>query len=345
MKYFKLKHYLIVINYFWPVFGSKSFSKYSVSFIKKLYFFVLILPHAGRLFAWRTSKKSSKLAEEVNRSNQIFASVLSPYLNKNWKLINRINAVEQHYQAVDSFASLLDLASDQYFDLIEFKDEYADVRIVIDKPDWMRVEGEVVISFFYKVYRIHRLVFSIIQHEETHVITVGSVQGWGGTDTIGAEEVKQINVKLTKLLHGLHPKIFLLYILKMLGVEWNLKEIWGVSDASHRSNHWLVNSRKFSSYDNFWLEHSGVYNQQSFYAIPTEIRMKPYDEIPANKRARFRRRYEMLGQVRNQLKEVVQHNRRTIKTHVGLLKSSKDCIVDFSFMLFATDLTLGLIKF
>ncbi len=315
MQHSKLNTYLKSINTFWQILGTDSFNKYSVSFIKKLYFSALILPHLNRLYAWKTSNKISKLNEDVKRSNQVFASVLAPYLNKKWKLINRINAIEQHYLAVGGFASLLGLASNQYFDLIDFKDEYADVRIVIDSPEWMRVEGEAVISFFYNEHRIHRLVFSIIQHEDTHVIAIGGVQGWGGTDTIGAEEVKAINVKLTKILHGLHPKIFLLYMLKMLGAEWGLKEIWGVSDANYRANHWLVNSDKFSSYDNFWIDHSGVLNQQGFYAISTEIKVKPYDEIPANKRARFRHRYEMLNQIRTQIKKVVQNNQRIIKTH------------------------------
>lgn len=315
MQYSKLDIHLKSINTFWHILATDSFNKYSVSFIKKLYFSALIMPHLSRFYAWKTSHQISKLNEEANRSNQIFASALSPYLNKNWKLINRINAIEQHYRAVGEFASLLALAPNQYFDLIEFKDEYADVRIVIDKPDWMRVEGEAVISFFYNEHRIHHFVFTIIQHEDTYVIAIGGVQGWGGTDMIGAEEVKAINVKLTKVLHGLHPKIFLLYMLKMLGAEWGLKEIWGVSDANYRANHWLVNSTKFSSYDNFWIDHSGVLNQQGFYAISTEIKVKPYGEIPANKRARFRHRYEMLDQIRTQVKEVVQNNQRNIKTH------------------------------
>ena len=315
MQHSKLNTYLKSINTFWQILGTDSFNKYSVSFIKKLYFSALILPHLNRLYDWKTSRQISKLNEEAGRSNKVFASIMSPYLNKNWKLINRINAIEQHYLAVGGFASLLGLASNQYFDLIEFKDEYADVRIVIDSPEWMRVEGESVISFFYNEHRIHHLVFSIIQHEDTHVVAIGGVQGWAGTDTIGAEEVKAINIKMTKILHGLHPKIFLLYMLKMLGAEWGLKEIWGVSDDNHRSNHSLVNSVKFSSYDNFWIDHSGVLNQQGFYAISTEIKVKPYDEIPANKRARFRHRYEMLNQIRTQIKKVVQNNQRIIKTH------------------------------
>lgn len=314
-KYSKLNKYLKSINLFWHILGTKSFNKHSVSFIKKLYFFALILPHLSWLYAWKFSKKISKLYDEANRSNKVFASVLSPYLNKNWKLIDRINAIEQHYRAVDGFARLLDLASNEYFDLIKFNDEYENLRVVIDRPDWMRGEGEAVISIFYNEHRIHHLVFSIIQYEDTHVIAIGGVQGWGGVVGIGAQEVKEINVKLTKILHGLHPKIFLLYIVKMLATQWGLKEIWGVSDANHRSNHWLVNSVKFSSYDNFWIDHSGVLNQHGFYAISTEIRIKPYDEIPSNKRARFRHRYEMLDQIRAQLKSVVQINQRSLKTH------------------------------
>lgn len=315
MKYSKWNNYLRSINSFWHIIGTKSFNKHPVSVIKKLYFLGLSFPHLSRLCSWKTSQKISKLNDEANRSNLVFARVLSPYLNKKWKLIDRINAIEQHYRTVNGFACILDLASNEYFDLIEFKDEYAGVRVVIDNPDWMRVEGEAVISFFYNEHRIHHLVFSIIQHEDIHVIAIGGVQGWGGTNMIGAEEVKEINVKLTKILHGLHPKIFLLYILKMLGTEWGFEEIWGVSDANHRSNHRLVNSVKFSSYDNFWIDHSGKLNQHGFYAISTEIRIKPYDEIPANKRARFRHRYEMLDQIRAELKGVVQINQRNLKTH------------------------------
>lgn len=318
MQYPKLNTHFKAINTFWQILAKDIFDQYSVSFLKKLYFIALIIPHLGRFYAWKTSHKIVKLNEEANSSNQIFASVLSPYLNKNWTLINRINAIEQHYRAVDGFASLLALAPNQYFDLIEFKDAYADVRIVIDKPDWMRVEGEAVISFFYNQHRIHHFVFTIIQHGDTYVIAIGGVQGWGGTDLNGAAEVKEINVKLTKILHGLHPKIFLLYMLKMLGAAWGLKAIWGVSDANYRANHWLVNSAKLSNYDIFWIDHSGVLNQQGFYAISTEVKIKPYNEIPANKRARFRHRYAMLEQIRAQLTQVVQNNQRMIKTHGGV---------------------------
>lgn len=313
-KYSKWNKYLKSIKLFWHILGTKSFSKNSVSFVKKLYYFGLVLRHLSWLFAWKFSKKISKLYDETNRSNQVFASVLSPYLNKNWKLIDRKNAIEQHYRAVNGFACLIDMASNEYLDLIDFNDE--DLRVVIDRPDWMRGEGEAVISIFHNEHRIHHLVFSIIQYEDAHVIAIGGIQGWGGTVKIGAQEVKEINVKLTKILHGLHPKIFLLYVVKMLAKQWGLKEIWGISDANHRSNHWLVNSVKYSSYDNFWTDHSGVLNPHGFYAISTELRIKPYEEIPGNKRALFRRRYEMLEQIQSLLAETAHTNQRRIKTHI-----------------------------
>ena len=62
----------------------------------------------------------------------------------------------------------------------------------------------------------------------------------------------------TKILFGLHPRIFLLNALKMLANEINIKEIWGISNASHRSLHFLVRAKKATSYDLFWLQH-GVF--------------------------------------------------------------------------------------
>ena len=78
-------------------------------------------------------------------------------------------------------------------------------------------------------------------------------------------------------------------------MELGCKELLGISDDAHRSAYWLSKTHKLSTYDEIWLEHGGISEANSgFYHLPSRIVKRSYEEIPVNKRALYRRRYQFL---------------------------------------------------
>ena len=67
--------------------------------------------------------------------------------------------IEDHYNLVLSNAALLDLAPDEYVDLAKFDLVCGDLRVVLDRPSWMRREGEIGLSLFLGIDRIYTVMF------------------------------------------------------------------------------------------------------------------------------------------------------------------------------------------
>lgn len=133
---------------------------------------------------------------------------------------------------------------------------------------------------------------------EPNQLLIASIQGKKG-DT-AAEEIKWA----TKQLHGIRPAFLLVYIFKML-CEIKQFQLLGIPkkhQAKYRFNDF---SRLLFDYDAFWAENGGALKQNYWY-IPNTIERKSMDDIPSKKRSMYKKRYEMLDNIKQSLTQLFQ---------------------------------------
>jgi len=56
------------------------------------------------------------------------------------------------------------------------------------------------------------------------------------------------------------------------------------------------------NYDEFWQENQGVYHAP-YWRLPLEIERKPLEDIVSKKRSMYRKRYEMLDSLANDIRQ------------------------------------------
>jgi uncharacterized protein VirK/YbjX len=218
--------------------------------------------------------------------------------------------LEQHYLAIAEKGRLFAFNENQYIDLVQLGPEYLDLRVVVDKPFWMRSEGEIAVSLFYQQYRIYTAMFMVTGDSGCRKLVVGAIQGCGGD-----LHVKEIYVEITRALHGLRPRDFLISMLKIIATNLGCSEIMGVSDACHRSVNLFSSATKQTAYDGIWKEHDGQLNSEGFFVIPTELRQREAAEIPARKRALYRRRYELIHDIQQKINHSFDTNEWGLMNH------------------------------
>lgn len=133
---------------------------------------------------------------------------------------------------------------------------------------------------------------------EPNQLLIASIQGKKG-DT-AAEEIKWA----TKQLHGIRPAFLLVYIFKML-CEIKQFQLLGIPkkhQAKYRFNDF---SRLLFDYDAFWADNGGALKQNYWY-IPNTIEQKTMEEIPSKKRSMYKKRYEMLDNIKQSLTQLFQ---------------------------------------
>lgn len=223
--------------------------------------------------------------------------ILRPYVNRHWGLRRRLHEIANHYILVQSCVPFFDIHNGEWRDLTEYEIAGKPLRIVMDRPDWMRGEGQLGISLFYGRDRIYTAMLHLSGAPGDLQLIIGNLQG-DGRDRLALYKT------LTKALHGMRPRDFLIHIVRILAGELQCRELLGIQDTAHRSAHVLSRAAKQATYDEIWLEQGGVRQPHSgFFSMAPGLRKRCNQEIPANKRAVYRRRYELLEQLQLRLRE------------------------------------------
>jgi uncharacterized protein VirK/YbjX len=261
--------------------------------------FCYLLSTLYRIVLFLKPSGNPLLAKEHSQFRKIREFIFRPYVNRHWTMSRKLEAIETHYLIVGSSAPLLEVANGETLEITQHDLGSEKLRIVVDRPNWMRGEGELGVSLFYGIDRIYTAMFLMSGTRDDLQIIVGNLQG-DGRDRQGLYK------EFTKKMHGMRPRDFLIHVVKILGDELGCKEILGISDDAHRSSHWLTHAKKLSTYDAIWIEHGGIKdNSSGFFRISSHVKKRSDDEIPPNKRALYRRRYQFLDELQSEIRTLV----------------------------------------
>lgn len=269
---------------------------------RRISFVARALKLTASLEPYMHSRPGSQLQRALKQRPEIVGVVLWPYICHSWCARTRLNQIESHYKAIASINPQFDISVQQSWQVLNLEENMAGLRVVIDQPKWFMREGLLVINLFIAETRIYSLAFSFSYESGRLVAYIGAIQG---VDTEGIlEEYKN----LTKALHGMRPRDFLLEAFRTLCRCAGVHRIYAVDDAKrqHRGEYYRGQAKSlFCDYNSIWMDRGGVRHDEDFFLLSVHTPVKSLEEIPSKKRAMFRRRYEFLQSIEERMQEIL----------------------------------------
>ena len=233
-----------------------------------------------------------------------------PYLNNTWDVAERLERIARHYELLAATSTVLfgldKRTAVQVVDLSRFS---PDCRIIIDRPVWFKREGELVLNLFRESLRVASLAFILGTQGGEPAIFIGALQGINRG--VSSEESLEIFRSLTKDFDGLRPKSLLVDIMQMIASGLGIRLLLAVADENRHHRHTYFGpeerTKLAANYDEIWTEHGGSRSAiAGFYQLPLRAVRKDLAEVPAKKRAMYRRRYSMLAEVENEIADTLR---------------------------------------
>jgi len=260
--------------------------------VKLLGLAVAYLPEIRK---WYEISDNPLLTLALKRFPLISGAMYWPYINHTWPVERRLSAIDQHFRMLGGPAAIIAHATFEEVELARFDENYAGLRLVLDKATWFLREGEIVLNLFVHDQRFYSIAFTLGVDAGQPLVFVGALQG------SNSDAAQGIYRDITHALHGMRPRDFLMVALKLLCLELGISRIWAVtSDNRQHNSPYFGDTHKekvLVAYNEVWLEHGGIELDNGFFEIPTKVRYKDMSEIPTRKRATYRRRYLMLDKL------------------------------------------------
>jgi uncharacterized protein VirK/YbjX len=249
---------------------------------------------------WYDISDNPLLALALKRFPLMSGAMYWPYINYTWPMNRRLAAIDQHFRMLGGSAAVISHATFEEVEVASLE-EYAGLRVVLDKAIWFLREGEIVLNLFVNDQRFYSIAFTLGIDSGQPLILVGALQG------SNSESAQEVYRDITHALHGMRPRDLLMVALKLLCGELGISRIWAVSSENRQHNSpYFGTSHKekvLVAYNEVWQEHGGTPLDNGFYEIPTTVKHKDMSEIATRKRANYRRRYEMLDKLALDIKE------------------------------------------
>ncbi|BBV86148.1 VirK/YbjX family protein [Enterobacter kobei] len=232
-----------------------------------------------------------------------------PWLTVNMERQHALESLNWHYQTMirQLPATLLQgYLSKQGATLLTLtgKDEqYFTVRLCADA--FMDKEGEATLVFCDDQNTVlAEMTFTLCPFAGQSTLFIGGLQG--AKAHVPHERIQ----KATKACHGLFPKRLLVETAMTLGAAFPVEQIVAVSNDTHIYRSWRYRKKKegklLADYDSFWLSLGGEKQDSGNFMLPLVMPRKPMEEIASKKRSEYRRRYELLDSLIQQVNQATR---------------------------------------
>ncbi|WP_146050865.1 VirK/YbjX family protein [Citrobacter amalonaticus] len=148
------------------------------------------------------------------------------------------------------------------------------------------------------------ITFTLCEYQGKRTLFIGGLQG--GKRELPHEAIQSA----TKACHGLFPKRLVMEAICCFAQRLQTEQIIAVSNETHiyRSLRYRDKSDKIhANYDEFWAAVGGERHADGYYHIPCAITRKDTSEVASKKRAEYRRRYQMLDAIHEQMSDMFSH--------------------------------------
>lgn len=261
------------------------------------------------LRTWRLVAEELNLGPTSKQHPLGMGVAVWPYIHAKWEFKQRVDVILEHYRRIELVAPRLALAVDGSLVLATLDDIRPGLKLVIDRAPWFVREGELVLNIFLHDQRLFSVAFALGLDGIDNVIRIGGIQG------VRDQNIVDLYRDLTKELHGIRPRDFILAALKILCTTLGIGRILAIADINRQHRNSYFSDEKLEklggNYDEIWSEHDGILNDSGFFELSSKLTFRSTEEIPARKRGLYRRRYDFLKQLENSvndnLADIVKH--------------------------------------
>ena len=249
--------------------------------------------HRDELGRWIDWRGPTAVEQWIGEDPQVLELLFRPYIHRHWTRTQRLDVAFHHRQAVQVHpASVLAVSDQESIDVVGFGSNLLDARLVVDRPAWMRVEGEMALNLFVGPHRFLTLMCTLAPGEVRDCLLIGAIQGRPDGDTGVSHKA------FTKKFHGLRPRDFMMFVARLFARHLDCEAILAISDVEHRGGAATrLRSPRSASYDSIWREYGGEPQDNGFFRLPLHAPLRHPLQVPARKRAMYRRRMELLAKV------------------------------------------------
>ena len=229
---------------------------------------------------------------------QMLGALVWPYQCAAWGPEERLRRIAAHYAEIDALGAPFEFGIEERLVLADLGDLRPGLRLVLDQPRWFIREGGLTLNLFVDSFRAFSLAFSFCRDEAgRRAVFIGSLQGRNTDDAL------ELYRTLTKDLHGMRPRDFLLEALRMLAHATATRRILAVAEAERHHHHAFFKGAKVvtQDYDRVWEEREGVRLDATSWELPLDPQRRDLSEVKPNKRSMYRRRYEFLDALEAQI--------------------------------------------
>lgn len=254
---------------------------------------------------WFTFLDAPEIRPFVEANPRLAFHPMGGYLCSRWGWARRAKVIRETYEFVHAQGgalarAMVDPAGMVLVRLPIGRGDEARVRLGSDPQ--FRKEGE--ISAFLELKStegaISAFAFSLERRPGGWTCYIGSVQGRKGGDE---EAIKAA----TKALHGLRPKMLMVYLAQEIVRSLRIGELLGVGNGIQVYRSRIIGPRKkvLFDYDALWVEAGGRPRDDGWFVLPLKSRRRSEDEIKPNKRSMYAKRYALMAELSRQVKTVL----------------------------------------
>ncbi len=211
----------------------------------------------------------------------------------------RVRLLQDHYRGF--FASSRTLAetlhSRRGLQLceLELADAKYQLRLCHLPLNWR--EGEISLGLFAADRLICSLTFVVTGLREFAGDAGGATLAIGGIQGVNDAEGLRVFRDLTKAMHGLRPFSLLIHTIRCVAVALGTRRVVAVGDAQHALSDKRARNKVRICYGEIWSEHGGVAAANGLFDLGMTTPLKPLADVASNKRAQYRRRYQLMDDV------------------------------------------------
>ncbi|WFW61895.1 VirK/YbjX family protein [Citrobacter freundii] len=278
------------------------------SFRRKFIWRSLLIPHLTR--EWMTELAQwPELDSLLTLQPRLPVRLHRPYLALNLDRKMKLDAVRFHYNFIRhsfSSAELNGYLSPEGLQLAQIEGKEGELfTLVLTALITLDKEGESTLLLRNSVGEtLAEITFTICEYEEKATVFIGGLQG--GSRLLPHEAIQ----KATKSCHGIFPKRIVMEAICRLAERLNIENVMAVSNEQHifRSPRYHDKNKVIlSDYNAFWASVGGECDSRGYYHIPRTLARKSESEIASKKRAEYRRRYQLLDTIHEQLSLMFRH--------------------------------------
>lgn len=254
---------------------------------------------------WFDALQLPELSPFVELNRRLALKPLRVYISNKWDIEQKIKTIKDTYTFIRSCGSPLQNALTQTGGIKLAQcaiSPDSDTQVILRYENTYRKEGELVVSLWSaEVGFIISLAFSFEQLLSGEwVMYIGCIQGRTGID----------NKPISKAMHGLWPRVFIVFAAQEIARTLGITHILGVGNAIHsyKKKHVIhIQSRHAVTfdYDSLWTEVDGTASDDGWYEIPLQLQRRPFEDMKSNKRSMYKRRYSMLDDISTQIRSLL----------------------------------------